>query len=84
MRLKVPGISETLAEQVVKAVRRLRKLDIKKTPGISETLDWARALVVLGADTLDHELVRSTLNIILKYEKDIQKAKENLRQVVEG
>ncbi|MDD3718362.1 MAG: MoxR family ATPase [Actinomycetota bacterium] len=84
VRLKVPGISETLAEQVVKAVRRLRKLDIKKTPGISETLDWARALVVLGADTLDHELVRSTLNIILKYEKDIQKAKENLRQVVEG
>ncbi len=84
VRLKVPGISEALAEQVVKAVQRLRKLDIKKTPGISETLDWARALVVLGADTLGHELVRDTLNIILKYEKDIQKAKENLRQIAEG
>jgi len=83
VRLKVPGISERLAEQVVKAVQRLRKLDIKKTPGISETLDWARALVVLGSDSLDQELARSTLNIILKYEKDIQKAKENLRQIVE-
>jgi MoxR-like ATPase len=84
VRLKVPGISERLAEQVVKAVQRLRKLDIKKTPGISETLDWARALVVLGSDSLDQELARSTLNIILKYEKDIQKAKEGLRQIVEG
>jgi MoxR-like ATPase len=84
VRLKVPGIEERLAEQVVKAVQRLRKLDIKKTPGISETLDWARALVVLGAGTLEHELVRSTLNIVLKYEKDIQKARENLHQVLEG
>jgi MoxR-like ATPase len=84
VRLKVPGVSERLAEQVVKAVQRLRKLDIKKTPGISETLDWARALLVLGADSLDQELVKNTLNIILKYEKDIQKAKDNLRQVVEG
>jgi len=84
VRLKVPGINERLAEQVVKAVHRLRKLEIKKTPGISETLDWARSLVVLNADTLDQELVRNTLNIILKYEKDIQKAKDNLRQIVEG
>ena len=84
VRLKVPGINELLAEQVVKAVQRLRKLDIKKTPGISETLDWARSLVVLNADTLDVELVRNTLNIILKYEKDIQKAKDNLRQIVNG
>ena len=84
VRLKVPGINGLLAEQLVKAVQRLRKLDIKKTPGISETLDWARALVVLGADSLDQELARITLNIILKYEKDIQKAKDNLRQVIEG
>jgi MoxR-like ATPase len=84
VRLKVPGINVLLAEQLVKAVQRLRKLDIKKTPGISETLDWARALVVLGADSLDQELARNTLNIILKYEKDIQKAKDNLRQVIEG
>jgi MoxR-like ATPase len=84
VRLKVPGITEDLASQVVKAVHRLRKMDIKKTPGISETLDWARALVVLNADKLDQDLVRNTLNIVLKYEKDIQKARENLRQIVEG
>jgi MoxR-like ATPase len=53
VRLKVPGISERLAEQVVRAVHRLRKLDLKKVPGISETLDWARALVVLNAESLD-------------------------------
>lgn len=83
VRLKVPGIGEHLASQVVKAVHRLRKMDIKKTPGISETLDWSRALVILNADRLDQDLVRDTLNIILKYEKDIQKARENLRQIVE-
>ncbi len=83
VRLKVPGIKEDLASQVVKAVHRLRKMDIKKTPGISETLDWARCLVVLNADKLDQDLVRDTLNIVLKYEKDIQKARENLRQITE-
>lgn len=81
VRLKVPGISEKLAAQVVKAVHRLRELDLKKVPGISETLDWARALVVLNAEKLDPDLVRDTLNIVLKYEKDIQKARENLRHV---
>ena len=83
VRLKAPGISERLAEQVVKAVHRIRKMDLKKTPGISETLDWARALVVLNADVLDQDLVRDTLNIVLKYEKDIQKARESLRRIVE-
>lgn len=83
VRLKVPGISERLAEQVVKAVQRIRKLDLKKLPGISETLDWARALVVLNAETLDVETVRDTMNLVLKYEKDIQKARENLREIVE-
>ncbi|WP_287153136.1 MoxR family ATPase [Candidatus Solincola tengchongensis] len=84
VRLKVPGISESLAEQVVSAVHRLRKLDLKKVPGISETLDWARALVVLNAGKLDPGLVRDTLNIVLKYEKDIRKAEENLHQIAAG
>jgi len=83
IRLKVPGIGEDLARQVVKAVHNIRKLDLKKVPGISETLDWARALVVLNAGSLDRELVRDTLNIVLKYEKDIHKTRESLRQVVE-
>lgn len=84
VRLKVPDISERLAEQVVRAVHRLRGLDLKKAPGISETLDWARALVVLNAERLDQELVRQTLNIVLKYEKDIGKARENLHELVEA
>ena len=83
VRLKVPGISGELAQQVVKAVHNIRKLDLKKVPGISETLDWARALVVLNAESLDRELVKNTLNIVLKYEKDIQKTRDSLRQVVE-
>ncbi|MGQ9474667.1 MAG: AAA family ATPase [Actinomycetota bacterium] len=84
VRLKVPGISESLAEQVVAAVHRLRKLDLKKVPGISETLDWARALVVLNAEKLDPGLVRDTLNVVLKYEKDIRKAEENLHHITAG
>ncbi|MDI6874502.1 AAA family ATPase [Candidatus Solincola sp.] len=84
VRLKVPGISESLAEQVVAAVHRLRRLDLKKVPGISETLDWARALVVLNAEKLEPGLVRDTLNIVLKYEKDIRKAEENLHHIATG
>lgn len=84
VRLKVPGIGEGLVEQVVRAVHRLREMELKKAPGISETLDWARALVVLNAERLDRELVRDTLNIVLKYEKDIRKARENLHQLVEA
>ena len=84
VRLKVPEISAKLGQQVVEAVHCIREMDLKKTPGISETLDWARALVVLNADKLDRELVKSTLNMVLKYEKDIRKARENLRQIVEA
>jgi len=80
---KVPGIREELASQVVEAVYRIRRLDLKKVPGISETLDWARALVVLNAERLDRETLSDTLNVILKYEKDITKARENLRQLVD-
>jgi hypothetical protein len=82
VRLKVEGVNERLAEQVVKAVRRVRELDLKKLPGISETLDWARALVVLNTESLTPETVRETMNLILKYEKDIQKARDNLNQIV--
>ncbi len=84
VRLKVPGIGDKLAAQVVDAVHRIRALDLKKTPGISETLDWARSLVVLNASELDAGLARSTLNVILKYEKDISKARDNLTRIVEG
>ena len=79
VRLKVPGIKESLAAQVVEAVQRVRKLDLKKSPSISETLDWAKTLTLLNAERLDEELVNDTLSTVLKYEGDIRKAQEELK-----
>jgi MoxR-like ATPase len=78
VRSRVPGVSEQLARKVVAAVQAVRKLDLKKPPSISETLDWVRALTLLNASTLEPQLVADTLSIILKYEADIAKAKEHL------
>ncbi|HZP43716.1 MAG TPA: MoxR family ATPase [Candidatus Binatia bacterium] len=83
LRLKVPGISERLAGEVVSVVQRIRKLDLKKAPSISETLDWARALMLLNVKTLDEQLVSDTLSTILKYEGDIRKAQQELREWVD-
>jgi MoxR-like ATPase len=79
---KVPGIDRRLAEDLVGMMQRLRKLDLKKTPSISETLDWARALLALNAKQLDEGLVRDTLNVILKYEGDIKKAQGELGKLL--
>jgi len=83
IKLKVPGISERLGEEVVGLVQRIRKLDLKKVPSISETLDWAKALMLLNVHSLDEELVTSTLSVILKYEGDIRKAQQELKDYVE-
>jgi MoxR-like ATPase len=80
--MKVPGIDRHLAEEVVSVVQRIRKLDLKKTPSISETLDWARALMALNADSLEDQLVQETLSVILKYEGDIQKAQSELGRLL--
>jgi len=82
IRLKVPGIAERLADEVVGAVQAIRKLDLKKVPSISETLDWARALMLLNVDSLDSALVNETLSTILKYEGDIRKAQQELKEHV--
>jgi MoxR-like ATPase len=82
VRLKVPGIEQELARDVVDAVQAVRKLDLKKAPSISETLDWARALLLLNIKSLDDALVQETLSTILKYEGDIRKAQDELRDVV--
>jgi MoxR-like ATPase len=82
VRLKVPGVGERLAAEVVDAVQAIRKLDLKKTPSISETLDWARALTLLNIDSLDAPLVDETLATILKYEGDIRKAQQELKEHV--
>jgi MoxR-like ATPase len=84
VRLKVPNISETLAAQVVDAVQRIRKLDLKKSPSISETLDWAKTLTLLNADRLDEELVNDTLSTVLKYEGDIRKAQDELKTYLQS
>jgi MoxR-like ATPase len=82
VKLKVPGISETLAQQVVNVIQKIRKVDLKKLPSISETLDWARALTILNLDILDEETTKSTLNLFLKYEGDIKKVRSNLHNLL--
>ncbi len=79
--LKVPESSEKLATQIVETVQRIRKLQLKKEPSISETLDWTKALVLLGYQDLDPGIAKETLNFILKYEKDIQLAIEKSKEV---
>ncbi|MDQ6617287.1 MAG: MoxR family ATPase, partial [Actinomycetota bacterium] len=64
---RVPGIAEQLADQIVRIVRSIRGLELKKSPSVSETLDWARTLVLLGVESVDAELARDTLHILLKY-----------------
>src|ERR687895_525802 len=71
---KVEGISEHLAEQVARIVRSLRALELKKPPSVSETLDWARTLLLLGVEHVDADQAAETVNILLKYQSDIAKA----------
>jgi len=78
VRLKVPELAPQLARQVVELVQRLRRLDLKKQPSISETLDWARALVALNAQHLDRKTLESTLTVLLKHEADLQRGRRLL------
>ena len=78
VRTRVPGISAYLADEVVRVVRLLRQLDLKKHPSVSETLDWAGTLLVMGAESVDAELARDTLHVLLKYQSDIAKAHKEL------
>lgn len=71
---KVPGLSDTLAEQIVAFVQKLREQDLYKLPGVSETLDWARTLMALQRERLDEATIRDTLGVLLKYRDDIQNA----------
>lgn len=78
VRLKVPELAPQLARQAVELVQRLRRLDLKKQPSISETLDWARALVALNAQHLDRKTLESTLAVLLKHEADLQRGRRLL------
>jgi MoxR-like ATPase len=83
LKTKVPDAAEGLVEDLVHMMQRLRQLDLKKTPSISETLDWARALLALNASELDEDLVKQTFNVILKYEGDVRKAEGELGKLLE-
>jgi MoxR-like ATPase len=75
---RVPEISETLAEQVVRLVQSIRELELKKPPSIAETLDWARTLLHLNVGTLDPATLRATLSVLLKFQTDIERAGRHL------
>ena len=77
---KVPGITDSLADQVARIVRSIRQLELKKPPSVSETLDWARTLLLLGVEKVDAATATGTANILLKYQSDIAKATKELEQ----
>jgi MoxR-like ATPase len=79
VNLKVPGIDQRLTQSVIQLIQRIRRLDLKKTPSISETLDWVKALTLLNVKALDDELVNQTLSTLVKYEADIRKAQQELQ-----
>jgi MoxR-like ATPase len=80
VRLKVPELGSKMARQAVELVQRLRSLELRKSPSISETLDWAKALVALNANNLDEETLESTLSVLLKHESDLQRVKRELQR----
>jgi MoxR-like ATPase len=80
---KVPEIDKRLAAELVSLMHSIREMDLKKVPSISETLDWARSLMALNATSLDEAVVADTLNVILKYEGDINKAQKELSKLLE-
>ena len=82
IKLKAPEAADKLAAEVVTVVQSLRKLDLKKSPGISETIDWVKALTLLNVQNLDQDLVTETLDTIVKYEGDVRKAQEELKEYV--
>ena len=78
VKMRVPEMNDKLASQTVEVVQGLRRLDLKKSPSVSETIDWARALMMLNADSIDQETLETTLTVLLKHESDVQKARRRM------
>jgi MoxR-like ATPase len=76
---KIPEITDSLADQVARIVRSIRQLELKKSPSVSETLDWAKTLLILGVESVTEAEAIETLNILLKYQSDIAKASKELQ-----
>ena len=72
VRSRIPNVEETLEKQIVTFVQEVREMDLKKVPAVSETLDWAKALILLNVHNLETNIVRSTLNVLLKFQDDIE------------
>ena len=83
VRLKIPEIKDHLAGRLIDAIRKIRDLDLKKKPCVSETLDWAQALIALQIEDLSPEVVRDTLNVILKYQADADLVRDKLEQIIQ-
>ena len=84
VKLRVPDLDDKLARQTVEVVQGMRRLDLKKNPSVSETIDWAKALVMLNADSIDAPTLENTLTVLLKHESDVQKARRQIQQEREG
>lgn len=82
--LKVPELDAALTRQAVEMVQSLRQMDLRKRPSISETLDWARALLALNAKRLDTRILQDTLSVLLKHERDLQSIRKRMQQAPEG
>jgi MoxR-like ATPase len=82
VRLKVPGMEERLAGRLVDAIRQIRTLDLKKRPCVSETLDWAQALLALHVDELSPDILLETVNVVCKYRADTEMVKASLGKIL--
>ena len=82
VKLKIPRINDRLNQQLVAAVRKIRELDLKKKPCISETLDWAHSLIALQVEDLSIDVVTETLNVICKYQTDVERVREKIQKIL--
>lgn len=78
VKMRVPELNDKLARQTVDVVQGMRRLDLKKNPSVSETIDWAKALVTLNADSIDQKTLETTLTVLLKHESDVRKARRQI------
>ncbi len=82
VKLKIPQIKTRLAEQLIDTIHKIREMDLKKKPCISETLDWAQSLIALQVEDLSAEVVRDTLNVICKYRADVEQVREKMEKIL--
>ena len=82
VKLKIPEVEDRLAEQLIDAIRKIRELDLKKKPCISETLDWAQSLIALQVEDLSPEIVTETLNVICKYRADVEQVRGKMEKIL--